>query len=581
MEVVNMPYATESVREKFDINEGVFKAGELAEITIGDLLDAQAERYADRDGLISPYRNLRLSYAQLRDEVNRVARGLMAIGVKKGDHVAIWAYNYPQWIYTMFATAKIGAILITVNTNYKTFELEYLLRQSDAMTIIMMEGTKDNNYLEHIYSVCPELHECEPGKLQCKKLPYLKNVVFLSEDGSRHDGMFNWDDMTELAENVSESERAALQASLHWSDVINMQYTSGTTGFPKGVMLTHYNLVNNGRFIGDGMNFTEQDRLLVCVPMFHCFGYTLSIMAAITHGSANILLDYYNPIKVMETVQNERCTALNGVPTMFIAMLGHERFDEFDFSTLRTGIMAGSLCPIQTMRQVVERMNMRELVIVFGQTECSPGMTMSRTDDPLELRVTTVGRLLPHCEGKIIDPETGKEQPPNTPGELVTRGYHVMKGYYKMPEATKVAVDADGWLHTGDIGEVDENGYYKITGRLKDMIIRGGENIYPREIEEFLYTHNAISDVQVVGVPDEKYGEEVIAFCILNRGASATEEELIEFVRNGLSKYKAPRYIRFTESFPMTASGKIQKFKLREQAIAELGREDVYKVDVT
>ena len=544
----------------------------MVKITIGDLLDKQAEKYPDQDCVIYPHgKKDRWSYRQFSEMTDVVARGFMALGVMPDDKVSIWATNVPEWLLTQFSTAKMGAVLVTVNTNYKQFELEYLLRQSDTTTLVLIGGYRDSNYVEHIKALVPELETCEPGKLQCKRLPFLKNVVYIGDRAETPKGMFNFEDLYTLAEQVSQEQLKACQASLDVDDVINMQYTSGTTGFPKGVQLTHYNLVNNGKCIGDCMKLSTKDRYCITVPLFHCFGVVLSVMASVTHGSTMVMVEYFHPIRVMEALMWEKCTGVNGVPTMFIAMLENEHFPEFDFSNLRTGIMAGSPCPTQVMRRVVDEMNMSQITIVFGQTECSPGMTQTTVDDALELRVSTVGRLLPYCEGKIVDAETGELCPPNTPGEICTRGYHIMKGYYKMPEATAAAIDAEGWLHTGDIGTVDENGYYKITGRLKDMIIRGGENIYPREIEEFIYTHPAVSDVQVIGVPDKKYGEEVLAYVIIKEDMAATEQELIEFVKEGLSRYKAPRYVRFIDEYPMTASGKIQKYILRERAVQELG----------
>ena len=542
---------------------------EFINMTIGDWLDKKAKEYPDKDCSVHPYEGLRYSTEQFKAVCDKIARGFMALGVKKGDHVAIWATNYPQWVISQFATAKIGAVLVTVNTNYKKFELEYLLKQSDSTTLIMMGGTKDNDYVTHINAVCPELSTCEPGRLKSKKLPYLKNVIFLDEE--RHPGMFNWSDIEAMADEVSEQERAKRQAECDIHDVINMQYTSGTTGFPKGVMLTHYNLINNGKIIGASMAFSKEDRLCITVPLFHCFGCVLGVMASITNDTAMVFVDHFNPLKVLHVLDSEKCTAFHGVPTMFIAMLGHEDFETYDLSHLRTGIMAGSTCPVEVMKAAAERMNMRDITSVYGQTESSPGITQSTVNDPLELRVSTVGRAYPNVEAKIVDPETGLDVPPNTVGEIVTRGYHVMKGYYKMPEATAQVIDQDGWLHTGDLGMMDEDGYYKITGRLKDMIIRGGENIYPREIEEYLYTHAGVKDVQVVGVPDKKYGEEVLACVILKDGADETEESMIAYVKNGLSKHKAPRYVRFINEFPMTASGKIQKYKLREWAVTDLG----------
>ncbi|MEF9864155.1 MAG: AMP-binding protein [Christensenellaceae bacterium] len=549
----------------------------LMEITIGDLLEKQAQAYPNQDAVVSPFLNVRYTYQEFNEITDKVARGLMGMGIKKGDKVAIWATNYVEWIVTQFATAKMGAVLVTVNTNYKQFELEYLLKQSDTTTLIMMGAFKDSNYVAHIQGLCPELMHCEPGALESKRLPFLKNIIFLDEGEQL--GMFHWNDLFTYAKKVSKEELKQRKSELDIHDVINMQYTSGTTGFPKGVMLTHYNLVNNGMSIGDCMKFTHDDRLLIVVPLFHCFGCVLGVMAAYTHGATMVLVDHFNPLKVMDGIQKEKCTAVHGVPTMFIAMLEHPDFTKYDLSSLRTGIMAGSPCPIEFMKRAYSDMNMHDIVISYGQTEASPVVTMTTTDDPIEVRVSTVGKTMPHMEVKIVDIETGEDQPTDTQGEIVTRGYQIMKGYYKMPEATAQAIDAEGWLHTGDLGTMDEHGYFKITGRLKDMIIRGGENIYPREIEEFIYTHPKVRDVQVVGVPDQKYGEEVLACIILKDKEQATEEEMIAFVKEGLSRFKSPRYVKFVDEFPMTASGKIQKYKLREWAIEALGLKDAAKIE--
>ncbi|MGI6150719.1 MAG: AMP-binding protein, partial [Christensenellales bacterium] len=531
----------------------------------------------DHDCLVDPHKGRRFTYAQFREECDRVARGLMAIGVRPGDHVAVWATNRIEWVTTMFATAKIGAVLVTVNTNYKRFELEYLLRQSDTMTLILIKGFKDSDYVQHLRDICPELAHSQPGRLYCRALPYLKNVIYLEDE--REPGMYNWEDLYALAETVDDKERQRVQDSLDVHDVVNMQYTSGTTGFPKGVMLTHHGVINNGKSIGDGKKLTENDRECIPVPLFHCFGCVLGVTSCVTHGSAMVLVERFHPLLVMQAVQMERCTSLLGVPTMYISILNHPEFKNYDFSSLRTGIMSGSPCPIEVMKRVNVEMHMPEIVICFGMTESSPVTTMTCTDDPLEKRVSTVGRIQPNMEIRIVDPETGEDVPPNTPGEFLTRGYQVMKGYYKMPEATRMAIDEDGWLHTGDLCTVDEEGYYRVVGRLKDMIIRGGENVYPREIEEFMYTHLLVKDVQVVGVPDEKYGEEVMAFVIMKEGAHATEEELIRFVKEGLSRFKAPRYVRFVEEFPVTASGKIQKYKLREMGVEMLGLQQAARIE--
>lgn len=547
--------------------------------TLGKLLDRQAEKYPNNDAVVYHHENIRWNYLQFRDRVNKVARGLIKMGVKKGDHVAIWATNVPEWVLFQFATARVGAVMVTVNTNYKVFELEYLLRQSDSVLLVMNRGFKDSDYVKHINQLCPSLKNSRPGNLDNPKLPYLKSIVFIGEE--KHPGMYNWDDLYKMGEDVSIDMLMEVESTLDPHDVINMQYTSGTTGFPKGVMLTHYNIINNGSAIADCMKLSHKDRLCIPVPLFHCFGCVLGVMACVNKGTTMVFLESFNPIKVMESVQNEKCTGLHGVPTMFIAILGHPDFNKYDFSTLRTGIMAGSPCPIKVMEQVIDKMNMKEITIAYGQTEASPVITQTRTDDPIELRVATVGRPLPGLEVRIVDPETGKDVPYGIQGELVVRGYSIMKGYYKMEEATRAAIDEDGWLHTGDLATMDEKGYCKITGRLKDMIIRGGENIYPREIEEFLYTHPAIKDVQVIGVPDEKYGEEVMAYIILKENLVhvPTEEDIIQFVKEGLSRFKAPRYVRYLDAYPMTASGKIQKYILRDMAIQELGLSDIVNIE--
>ncbi|CAG0979484.1 fatty-acyl-CoA synthase [Geobacteraceae bacterium] len=541
------------------------------DFTIGGLLDHIAVTYPDNDALVYPERGIRYSYRQFNDICRQVAKGLLKLGIRKGDNVAIWAYNVPEWVILQFATAKIGVVLVTVNTAYKSAELEYLLNQSDSTTLFMVRSWKDTDYVATLNEVVPELATAQPGALTNPKLPFLKSVVFIGEDTPA--GMLNFERIVDLGKEVPDSELAAVEATLDRHDVINMQYTSGTTGFPKGVMLTHHNLVNNGFQIGECMKFTEKDRLCIPVPFFHCFGSVLAVMASVTHGTTMVPVEIFDPLKVLQTVEAERCTALHGVPTMFIAELEHPEFSTFDLSTLRTGIMAGSVCPVEVMKRVVKDMNLTEITIVFGQTESSPGITQSRTDDPLELRVATVGRALPGAEVKIVDIETGTTLPPGKQGELCARGYMVMKGYYKMPEETAKIIDADGWLHTGDLAVMDENGYCKITGRIKQMIIRGGENIYPKEIEEFLYTHPKISDVQIYGVPDRKYGEQVMAAIILKKGVEMAEDEVKEFCRGKIANYKIPKYVKFVDGYPMTASGKIQKFKLREMAIKELGLE--------
>lgn len=537
---------------------------EFIENTLGGVLDDLSKNNPNGWAVRYTDRNYFRTWKELNDEADLIARGMMSLGVKKGDHVAIWATNTPEWILTLFAAAKIGAVLVTVNTNFKIFELEYLLRQSDTKLLVMIGGFKNNDYVATVNELLPEL-KTTSGEIESEHLPFLKRVVFAGKETP--EGMLNFEDLKILGGDFPVEIYEENKKTLNTHDVVNMQYTSGTTGFPKGVMLTHYNILNNGKTIGDGMKFTKNDKLCITVPFFHCFGLVLAMMACITHGTTMVPVERYSPVPVMNAISAEKCTAVHGVPTMFIAMLEHAQFNNFDFSSLRTGIMAGSPCPIEVMKKVIDKMNMREIVIVFGQTEASPGCTMTTTSDSIDKRVNTVGRAFPGVECKIIDPETGDELPINTPGEFCARGYNIMKGYYKMPEATAQAIDKDGWLHTGDLCTVDEDGYYKVVGRIKDMIIRGGENIYPKEIEECLYTCDKVSDVQVIGVPSEAYGEEVMACVILKEGEEMTEEEVKEFVGARMAKHKVPRYVRFVDSFPTNAAGKIQKYKMREEAI--------------
>ncbi|MGB9081712.1 MAG: AMP-binding protein [Desulfuromonadaceae bacterium] len=540
--------------------------------TVGSLLDDMARRYPDTEALVYPERNLRYTYRQFNDACRRIAKGLLRMGVKKGDNIAIWAYNVPEWVLLQFASAKIGAVLVTVNTSYKSAELEYILEQSDSTSLFMVGSFKDTDYVETLAVVVPEVAGSTPGRLVSPKLPFLKNIIYIG--GTTPAGMFNFDSIIQMGEGVPDAELESVEATLDCHETINMQYTSGTTGFPKGVMLTHYNIVNNGFNIGECMKLTEKDRLCIPVPFFHCFCCVLAVMACVTHGTTMVPVEIFDPLKVLQTVEKEKCTALHGVPTMFIAELEHPEFATFDLSTLRTGIMAGSPCPIEVMKKVISQMHASEITIAYGQTESSPVITQTRTDDPIELRVATVGRSLPDVETRIVDIESGATLPPGKQGELCTRGYHVMKGYYKMPDETARAIDGDGWLHTGDLAIMDENGYCKITGRIKQMIIRGGENIYPREIEEFLYTHPKVSDIQVYGVPDRKYGEQVMAAIILKKGVEMSEDEVRDYCRGKIANYKIPKYVKFVDGYPMTASGKIQKFKMREMAIKELQLED-------
>ena len=548
-------------------------AEKLMNITVGDMLSNIAKKYPTKLAVKYIEVNYTRTYYEFNKEVDKYAKGLLGMGIGKGDHVAIWATNYPEWLILFFATARIGAVLVTVNTNYKEAELEYLLSNSDSKALFICDGIKDIDCEKIIYSVCPELKTSKPGELHNEKLPFLRYVVSLD---NWYDGMYNWSQIPYFGVLISNEEFNAIKHSIDPDDVVNMQYTSGTTGFPKGVMLTHNNIVNNGKAIGDCMKFSSKDKLCIPVPFFHCFGMVLAIMAAVTHGSAMVPLLWYTPMKVMHAVEYEKCTAVHGVPTMFIRILEHRDFSRYDFSSLRTGIMAGSPCPVKVMRDVVDKMHMSEITITYGQTEASPACTMTTVDDPLEIRVNTVGKEMPFMETKIVDPDTGEDLPDGTPGEFVVRGYNVMKGYYKMPEATAAAIDKDGWLHTGDLAIRDANGYYRITGRIKDMIIRGGENIFPKEIEDFIYTHPDVVDVQIVGVPSEKYGEEAYAFVIKRPGSSVTEKDIQTYVANNMARHKVPSYVEFIDQMPMTASGKIQKFVLRDMAKAKLNRESSF-----
>ena len=532
--------------------------------TFPDVLDRMVKEFPDQYCFRYTELDYTRTYSEFRDDVDRFARALIAMGVKKGDHVAIWATNVPQWYITFWAATKIGAVLVTVNTAYKIHEAEYLLRQSDTHTLVMIDGFKDSDYVGIIKELCPELKESEPGNLHSKRLPVLRNIITVD---SKQPGRYTWEEAQVLADSVPQSEVEARRRSIDKHDVCNMQYTSGTTGFPKGVMLTHYNVVNNGKAIGDCMDLSTADRMMIQVPMFHCFGMVLAMTASMTHGTTMCPITAFSPRKGLHCINQERITAFHGVPTMFIAMLEHPDFEKTDFSYMRTGIMAGSPCPVKVMQDVVEKMHMPEICITYGQTEASPGCTMSKTTDSLDVRVNTVGGEMFGVSCKIVDPETGEDLPDDMDGEFVAKGYNIMKGYYKMPEATAAAIDKDGWLHTGDLARRTPEGNYKITGRIKDMIIRGGENIYPKEIEDFIYTHPKVKDVQVIGVPDEQYGEEIMACVILKEGETSSEEEIKEFVLSHMAKHKVPRYVGFVKEFPMNAAGKILKYKMREEAV--------------
>lgn len=549
----------------------------LIELTFPQVLDRVVEEFPDQYAFRYTTTDYTRTYAQFRDDVDTFARALIAIGVKPGDHVAIWATNVPQWYITFWATVKIGAVLVTVNTAYKIYEAEYLLRQSDTHTLVLIDGFKDSDYIGIIKELCPELETLEKGKhLYSKRLPFLRNVITIE---SEQKGCLTWDECMKLAERVPVEEVYRRAAAISKDDVCNIQYTSGTTGFPKGVMLTHYNVVNNGKSIGDCLDLSSADRMMIQVPMFHCFGMVLCMTAAITHASTMSPIPAFSPKLGLECITKEKITTFQGVPTMFIAMLEHPDFDKTDFSHVRTGIMAGSPCPIKVMKDVIEKMNMKEICITYGQTEASPGCTMSKTTDSIDVRVNTVGTNMFGVECKIVDPVTWEDLPDNTDGEFVARGYNIMKGYYKMPEATSAVIDADGWLHTGDMARRDEKGYFKITGRIKDMIIRGGENIYPKEIEDFIYTHPKVSDVQVVGVPDKTYGEEIAAFVVKKAGADLTEEELKEYVNVNMAKHKTPKYVIFVDGFPLNAAGKVLKYKMRESAVEMLGLKDAASIE--
>lgn len=545
----------------------------LSDKTIGDWLEFWSENTPDKEYIVYSDRDLRFTWESFNERVDDMAMGLIAIGVTRGSNVGIWAQNVPDWLTFLYATAKIGAVAVTVNTNYRSEELLYILKNSDMHTLCMTDGVPGSNYTDIIYELIPELKKTQRGKLASELFPELKNVVYIGQEKYR--GMYNTAEILLLGKNVDDNEFRRLRSLSTCHDVVNMQYTSGTTGFPKGVMLTHHNITNNGYLTGIHMKFTPDDKCCVCVPLFHCFGVVLATMCCLTHGSTQVMVERFDPLVTLASIHRERCTVLHGVPTMFIAQLNHPMFDMFDVSSLRTGIMAGALCPEALMREVNEKMFM-DLTSVYGMTETSPGMTQSRVDDPFEVRLSTVGSEYDFTEVKVLDPETGEECPVGVEGEMCCRGYNVMKGYYKNPEATAEVIDANGFMHSGDLGIKDENGNYRITGRIKDMVIRGGENISPKEVEDFLYKMPEVKDVQVVAVKSERYGEDVGAFIIQKEGyRELTTQDVRDFCKGHIAKYKIPRYVFVIDEFPMTGSGKIQKFRLREMALELCEKEGI------
>ena len=547
----------------------------MIELTLSALLRQKTAEYPDNEFMVYSDRDLRFTYTQFDKRVDDMACGLYAIGVRKGDHVGIWATNVPDWLTYMFACARLGAVAVTVNTSYKLHELEYLVKQSDLTTLCLTDGVKDSNYVSMIKELVPELDEYERGCLISILFPCLRNVVFMGPE--KYKGLYSTPELLLLGQHVDIEIIHDIEKSVTQNDVVNMQYTSGTTGFPKGVMLTSRNIINNGYSIGECMRYTNKERVCLPVPLFHCFGIVLGVMAVLSHGATHVLLESFDPLLALASIHKEKCTAIYGVPTMYIAELNHPMFSMFDMSSLRTGIMAGSLCPVELMKQVMEKMNMKEITSVYGLTETSPGMTQSHWDDTLEVKATTVGRELPDIEVKVLDPETNEECPVGVQGEMCCRGYNIMKGYYKMPKETEEIIDENGFLHSGDLGVKGEDGNYRITGRIKDMIIRGGENIYPREIEEFLSAMPEIRDIQVAAVKSKRYGEITGAFIILHEGKTLTEQDVIEFCRDKLAKFKWPQLVMFVDEFPLTGSGKIQKFKLTE--IGTKYRREVLKID--
>ena len=547
-------------------------------LTIGQALRETAQRFPQRDAFVFCDPLVRMTWAEFDVTVDRVSRGLLGLGFVPGDHFGVWATNVPGWLLLQFATARIGVVLVNINPAYRASELKYALRQSDVRGLALMDTFKSSNYFDMLHEVCPELAEAKPGELRSEAFPKLKWVV--SMRGGTPAGMLSLDDLLAKGEGVLQQQLEKVAAGLSPQEPINIQYTSGTTGNPKGAMLSHRNILLNGYYAGERQRITDKDRICLPVPLYHCFGCVLGTLCCAAHGAAMVFpAESFSPCATLAAVEQEKCTAIYGVPTMFIAQLEHEDFPRRDLSSLRTGIMAGSPCPIETMKRVTREMGAREITIGYGETELSPLVTQTCVDDPIELRVGTVGRPLPGVEVKVVDVETGQDLGDGQAGEICGRGHGVMIGYYNMPEKTAEVIDKGGWLHTGDLGLREPNGYYRITGRLRDMIIRGGENIYPREIEERLYQHPAVAEVQVVGVPDRRLGEEVLAWVKFKCDQRATEDELREFCRQSLAHFKSPRYWKFVDCFPTTVTGKIQKFKIREQAIEDLGLQEVAKIE--
>ena len=563
------PASTEQTTPRWSYTSGTSDVPLLG-LTIGDQFDLTAEKYPDNPALIARQQQVRLTYRELQEQVNQCAKGLLQLGLQKGQRIGIWSPNRVEWCVTQFATSKIGTILVNINPSYRLHELEYVLNQSGCTALIVSPSFKTSNYTEMIQALAPELQHSEAGKLKAEKLPELTTVIRMTSE--KIPGMFTWDELMSAGSGVSDEQLAKVQREQEFDDPINIQYTSGTTGFPKGATLSHHNILNNGYFVAGLQNLTHEDRLCIPVPLYHCFGMVMGNLGCITHGATMVYpSEGFEPLTVLQTVQEEKCTSLYGVPTMFIAELGHPDFAKFDYSSLRTGVMAGSPCPVEVMKKVQTLMNMHDVEICYGMTETSPVSMQTRIGSPLDKQVSTVGQIHPHLEVKIVNPATGQVVPIGETGELCTRGYSVMLGYWNNEEATTAAIDTARWMHTGDLAVMDEESYVNIVGRIKDLIIRGGENVYPREVEEYLYTHPKISDVQVIGVPDEKYGEEIMAWVMLKSGEQMTEEEVRNYCKGNIAHYKIPRYVKFVTAFPMTVTGKVQKYQMRQQSTEELG----------